>query len=404
MSGSGYVSSALAGVTSQAVGEPLEIKAVPDPGYIFAGWTGSIVSASATLKFTMQNGLNLQANFVPNPFLAVSGAYYGMLSSGSDSQNGLLRLELANNGAFTGRILMAGKAWSFIGTLSSSGSASVTLPGKNPVTITLQADLTGGSGDITGTVTEGGDTFDFTINQATYSASTNPAPEVGRYTLVLGPDPNVTGTNVPQGDGYAAIVVSANGSATIAGRLADGTPYSATGHVANDATLAVYCVPSGAPSGSSLTGLLTFNSTNESDIEGTLAWTKNPRARDAFYPAGFSVQLPAVGSLYAPPGPGLQPMDVSPGAASAGFSGGNIAPTTVAVSVSQQDKVTMVTPGEPELTLSINPVSGAISGSFKLPGGNNVSRGIRGIVLQKQQAAYGYFRGLDECGSFSLTQ
>ncbi len=401
VSGSGSVTSALAGATTQPVGEPLTLKATPAAGYIFAGWTGSIVSGSASLRFTMQNGLSLEANFQPSPFLALTGPWYGVLTSGSDAQTGLVRLTVSSRGLFTGRINLAGRAWSFTGTLDVNGSATVVIPGAVPVTITLQANLDGGQ--ISGTVTEGADRFNFAVSQSTFNAITDTAPQAGRYTVALAPAPGA-GASVPQGDGYAALVVSRSGAATLAGRLADGTPYSATGHVANDGTLAFYCIPSGAPAGSSVAGLLTFRSTDVTDLDGTLAWTKTSRGGDRFYPAGFSTQLSAAGSLYVRPAPGLQYMDAAPGAATAALGGGNIPqPIEVPVLISLENKAVMATPGPPDVTLAINPLSGVVSGSFLLPAGS-LPRALRGVVLQKQKSAVGYFRGLDQCGSFSLTQ
>lgn len=400
VSGSGSVTSALAGVTSQEVGEPVTVKASPAPGYIFTGWTGSIVSGSASLSFTMRDGVSLEANFEPNPFAPVSGAYSGILTTGSGAQSGLVRLTVSASGLFTGRVELAGKAWSFTGRLDANGFATVTIAAQPPLTITMQAALTGGSGQITGTLSDGTNNFGFAVSQSTFNTTTNVAPQAGRYTLVLEPNPAATGASVPQGDGYATIVVSANGAAKVAGRLADGTPYSATGCVANDGTLALYCVPSGAPAGSSVNGLLTFRSTDVSDIDGTLAWTKAPKAGAAFYPAGFATQLPSVGSSYVRPAAGLP--EASPGSATAGFGGGNISPINIPVLVTGGEKVAMVAPGLPAVTLSINPVSGAVSGSFVLPDGT-VTRGVRGVVIQKQQSAFGYFRGLNQCGYFSLT-
>lgn len=403
VSGSGSVTAAYTGVTTQPVGESITLRATPARGSIFTGWTGSAVGGSASLTFDMQNGLSFQANFEPSPFLPVSGAYYGVVTSGSGAQTGLVRLSLSTTGLFTGRILFDGRGYSFTGTLDPEGFATVTfrIPGQEPLTITVQADLTGGSGLIAGTLSDGGDTF--TLSQYTFNAKTNAAPQAGRYTLVLAPDPSMTGTSVPQGNGYAAIVVNAGGGATVAGRLADGTPYSATGHVANDGTLALYFIPSGAPAGSSVSGQLTFRSTSVSDVDGTFSWTRMPKIGDLFYPAGFAAQLPSVGSRYAAPVAGLQPMDASPGPATAGFGDGNLAQTiNVPVVVSQTNKVSMVTPGLPDVTLGINPVSGVVVGSFLLPGGNLAS-GVRGIILQKQQAAFGYFRGTNQFGYFSLT-
>jgi hypothetical protein len=316
-----------------------------------------------------------------------------------------VRLDLSKEGVFSGRVTFGGKTYSFSGSLDLNGDATVTIPvhDQSPLVLTLQADLTGGSGEITGTITQGSNSLTFVIDQSTYNASTDKAPQAGRYTIVLATDPSTTGTSVPQGSGYAAMDVSVDGDATVAGRLADGTPYSATGHVANDGTLAIYCVPSGSRAGSSLNGLLTFESTNTSDLSGTFTWTKAPDTHDTYYPAGFSTQLPATGSLYVPPASGVKAMAEPSGSATAGFGDGNLPQSlAVPVMVTPQDKVTMVTPGSPNVTLAINPISGTVKGTFVLPDGN-ITRGVRGVILQKQQAAFGYFLGIDQGGYFSLT-
>ena len=150
--------------------------------------------------------------------------------------------------------------------------------------------------------------------------------------------------------------------------------------------------------------MLTFRSTSSTDLDGTLTWTKGKNPADPFYPGGFSTLLPVAGSLYVRPVAGLQAMTLSRGAATAGFGAGNLAqPLDVPVSLNQPNKVTMTTPGLPDLTLSINPVSGAMSGTFDLPDGN-VPRGVYGVIFQKQNSAFGCFRGLNQSGYFSLTQ
>ena len=96
-------------------------------------------------------------------------------------------------------------------------------------------------------------------------------------------------------------------------------------------------------------------------------------------------------------------MDVSPGVASADFGDGDMAqPISVPVLVSPASTVTMVTRGLPDVYLGINPVTGLVLGSFVPPGGK-VARAVSGVVLQKQKSAYGYFRGADQCGYFSLS-
>lgn len=400
LSGSGAVTAAYLGATSQPEGYPLTVKAIPAPGSIFAGWTGTITSGSANLTFIMQDSVSLQANFIPNPFLRAAGGYTGILTATSGAQSGLVRLALSTGGLFTGRLLFDGHSYSFAGRLDAAGADTVTIPvhGGSPITVTTQADLNG-DGQITGTVSDATGSFAFTDNQSTFNAKTNAAPQAGHYTLVLPPDPSATGTSTPQGNGYASIVVGANGAAAIAGRLADGTPFSAAATVANDGALAVYS----APSGSTVNGLLTFEATATTDLNGTLSWTKAPKPKSPLYPSGFTVQLPAAGSLYVRPKSGLQFQAIPPGAATATFSGAGLAQSLpVPITISESGKTTMVTPGLPDVILAINPVSGSVSGTFILPGAKSPTP-IRGVILQKQNSAFGYFRTPVQSGSFSLT-
>jgi hypothetical protein len=45
---------------------------------VFSNWTGNVSSASPKLSFLMESNMVLQANFVPNPFVTVSGAFHGL--------------------------------------------------------------------------------------------------------------------------------------------------------------------------------------------------------------------------------------------------------------------------------------------------------------------------------------
>jgi len=71
-------------VTGPADGALLEVArgysvtAKAAPGYLFAGWTGTINQASATLPFLMEAGFQLTAIFVTNPFPSVKGTFNGL--------------------------------------------------------------------------------------------------------------------------------------------------------------------------------------------------------------------------------------------------------------------------------------------------------------------------------------
>ena len=108
VSGSGTVTASLSGTTSHAVGEPVTIKATPASGYIFAGWTGDVTGANAALTFTMQNNVNLQANFQPSPYLTTAGAYYGIVTTGSGAPDGFLRMTVSTGSLRAGLCFRVG--------------------------------------------------------------------------------------------------------------------------------------------------------------------------------------------------------------------------------------------------------------------------------------------------------
>jgi hypothetical protein len=409
VSGSGNVflgTASIVGTSSQNIGATVALRAAPAPGSIFVGWTGSVVSGGAVLRFPMAEGESLTANFEPNPFPVVSGAYYGVVTDASQTEVGMVTIDLTKSGAFTGRVIIFGSTFGFAGALNASGVATVTIPlAGGPVTIALQADLTGGSGQITGTVTDGDSSYSFTGDESSYAGTTaNSAPETGRYTMVLSPDSSVSGTYAPAGNGFAVIMVNARGGAVMTGRLADGTPFSASGHVGNDGALAIYARPLGSPAGSSVVGQLTFQSTSVSDVAGYLQWTKGASTAAAYYPSGFSIQSPAVGSRFVPAATAAKALAISSGTATAGLGGGNLtAALEVPMTINAQNQATMTTSGEPGLALTINPLNGAVMGHFTMPNANG-ARAVGGVILQKQNSAYGFFRGLNEDGIFSLTE
>src|SRR5439155_26807986 len=70
------------------------LSAIPGAGMIFAGWTGSLPSAAATLSFVWRSNVVVQANFVPNPYPAAQGAYNGLFAEPAGAQS-------ASSGAFS---------------------------------------------------------------------------------------------------------------------------------------------------------------------------------------------------------------------------------------------------------------------------------------------------------------
>lgn len=403
VSGSGSVTGGLLGSHQEPEGQPVGIRALPAAGSIFTGWTGDIVSGSPTITFTMPATETLVANFEANPYIPISGPYLGLLTTGAGAPAGMVELTVTTGGLFTGRVMLNGKWYGVAGALNLSGAATVAIRGT-AWTVSLQADLTGGSGLIAGSVSNGTVSDQFSINQSTYNPKTRIAPEAGQYTMALSPAGPGNAATVPQGSGFATMTIYGAGGASITGKMADGTAFCTTGSVTNDGTLSLYFVPSGAPAGTYVNGVLNFAPTDSSDAEGTLWWTKGANARDPYYPQGFSTQVQATASRYVRPVAGVDAMAVSPGVTAAEFVGGILGQQDVSaeVMVTQAGKVTMVTPGAPNVALGINVASGLVSGTFEPVPGKG-PQAVRGVVLQKQNDAFGYFWMAGESGEFSLT-
>jgi hypothetical protein len=392
-SGSGSITSGFAGVTSREVGQTYRLVATPAPGNLFAGWTGGSDAKSATLSFVMREGLTLQANFIPNPFLTSNGKYFGL--AGAASHPGFVKIALTPTGAFTGRLTIDGASYSFTARFDLSGAATVTLPRKemSPLVLNLRLDPTDGSGKITGNVSSDDFTGSVSADLATFNATANRAPQAGRYTVVLAA-PSAVG--VPEGSGCATMIVAPNGTTVIVGRLADDSLFSQSSMVSKTGELPL-CASVKNKRGF-LAGTVRFAETTTSDLAGTVTWTKPANDADAFYPAAFAAQLSTVGSRYTAP---ALTLPAGSGNTSVTLGGGNIgSEIAFSATVSLNNQVTAATPDAPNFTASINSANGLVIGSFIHPSG--ARRGVRAVVLQKQNAAFGHFRGIDQTGYFTL--
>lgn len=191
-------------------------------GAVFSGWSdtnGDTLSTSAEYEFTMESGLALQANFIPNPYLDVSGSYIGLFMpyyDGDTVQNcGYASITITSKGVFSGS-LQAGKTkYTLSGQLDTD--LNYTNNGEGPLSIGLSAES--GAGMLTGTVAGAGWTASLSANQllgakAIYSGA-------GVYPVSL------TDGN---GDSYGTGVLNfkASGPTTFSGKLSDGTRFSAS--------------------------------------------------------------------------------------------------------------------------------------------------------------------------------
>jgi len=193
--------------------------------------------------------------------------------------------------------------------------------------------------------------------------------------------------NLPAGDGYGTLHVGADGLGTLSGTLADGTAFSHTAWLTAEGDWPLY-VSLYAGKGA-VVSWMTFTNQVSSDINGAVVWIKQANPAAAQYPAGFTNDTKAVGSLYVAPTGANKAVNLS--SASVSFTGGNLtADFSNMVSVNTGSQVVNLSPNA--LTLTISPTLGSFTGQVAEPV-TGVVHPFSGVVLQKQNAGFGFLPG-----------
>lgn len=270
INGLGAVSPALNGKMLE-IGKTYAIKAIPRPGQVFAGWTGA-GSREPLLTFVMRPNLVLVANFVPSPFPAVKGTYAGLLADAGGVQpesSGSFSLVLNVSGTFSGRFVVGTARKSFRGRFDATGAATATLPraGLSPLSLALRVDLTNGTDQVTGQLSDGSWISELTGNRNVFNLRLNPAPQAGARLFVL------QRTETPGSAAASGLCrISASGTAAARGKLEDGRAFAATSLLAKNGDYPFFL--SLNRGGEVLIGWLNFPAGPALGPEGTVFWVK----------------------------------------------------------------------------------------------------------------------------------
>jgi hypothetical protein len=385
------------------------ITATPANGSIFADWTdgaGNILATTLKLSFTMTTGLELKANFIPNPFIPLAGTYAGLFADTnrfSPASAGSFAATLTGKGGLTAQLQLAGGAYRFSGPLSFSGaySNSVAGPGGGPLTLHLQLDLSGGQG-LTGSVSNSA----WSAGLAAYLAvsQANLAQAGKKYTLVMGPPDLADPSAGPGGYGFGTLSVNASGTVTFSGTLGDGTKVTAGGVVAGSDHWPL-CLSPSAYAGKGLAwGWLSFATNSASqDVVGSLSWVKETGLPGKLYPQGFGFtnSLQVTESLYSYTN-GARVLDWTNGVIE--LVGGNFyQPDTLSpgltngVTLEANNKLSATN----KLSLTLTTASGLFQGTVPVPG-TKTTIPVSGVLLQGGNAGYGLFLGSTNTGSVYL--
>ena len=334
-----------------------------------------------------------------------NGIYNGLVLSGTDSNDGsgFFSGTITATGAFSGTLLFSGMSYPLMGIFDTNGRFTQTIarPSQSSLILELQLDVV--NHQITGTVSDGAIVANVNAMRASYTATVNPAPQAGKYTVLLPSNPLLTGTAYPQGNGYLLLNVTTAGLVTATGQLGDGTPVSAGGVLVSGSNFPFYAGLYGTtyPFRGSLIGSLVFHAGGaQNDCDGRLDWFKPVQSSGVYYPQGFTGSTDAIGSRYTIPAKGVQVLNLpaTTGNAQVELGVGNLAATLdKTITLSPTNLVTVVTLGSDKLTMKIAPSTGMFTGGFT-DSTSLKTRKFSGVLMQKQVLGGGLFLGTNQTG------
>ena len=392
----------IASVTQGAFGN---VTIAPDqtlsytPGSAFAG--ADIFTYAARDPY----GLTSTARVTLLPFAAGKGSFDGLISDAPDEPDaeptvtsegaGYLKIMLTGAGGFSGMLNYGGFTRIVRGAFDAHGGFTASFQREvdgdiQTVTLALHLDLTNELQPLTGTITDGNAISNIAGGRTRYAAATFPAPQAGRYTVLLQPDESSFGA---AGIGYALMSVKPGGAVSLAGKLGSGKTFSFGSHVISDGTFPFFfSIPAGKglPAGS-IFGTVKFD---ESDLLGDcsadLRWF-DPDPEDG----SLTESAPRLlGCRYISPPRGVRILQIADTRHNATMDLGGLYQETLTITAA--NKAIVEAGGDEALTLTINPAAGTfLAGFLEDPSETQRRRAVNGVFLRKANIGGGLYLGVD---------
>jgi len=401
ISGNGTVDGATNGQFLQ-IGSNYTLVATATEGWLFANWSGGVSGSNTTLNFTMRSNLVIVATFVPEgtnaPFVPVAGVFNGLFFENDQVQAaraGFFTLKLNGSGRYDATLRSPGKRYVARGQLNGDGKATNRIARANANALTVIWDANLQDSDVmNGSVSDGEWIAPLFGERDVFNAG-NPAPQAGRYTLIIPGTPGTT--DAPAGDGYATVVVDADGDVHVKGRLADGSLLRQNTSISKNGNWPLYA--SLYNGRGILIGWLHFGDDGANDLAGMLRWIKPSIPGSQMFPAGFDVNSSAIGSHYNAPIGGGNVLQITAGEVI--LSGGDLPDSVNPVTFGPNSR--LVNNGTNSLRMIFVPASGLFNGTFRESGTGIVSP-LKGAVLQRQNIGSGYAPASGQSGRRVLFQ
>jgi hypothetical protein len=327
-----------------------------------------------------------------------SGTYYGLFSDTSNptsmESSGYATITESKKGKFSGKLQAGTRRYAFHGQFAADGSAQVHVSRGffKGLDMSLQFDNSTGADQITGIVTDGDWQAEIVLNRNAFDGRNNTPAQQGKYTLIIPGNPGATDN--PGGDSYATVSVDKAGKIKLAGSLADGTKFTQSTVMSQNGDWPLYV---GLYSGQgSLMSYAKFNGDGNAP-NGTVNWIKLQTYKTRYYKSGFTVGATMVSSTYIKPGAGSPALSMNDGQVV--LAGGDLSDTSVNPIEVVGSRA--VSTGDNRLILVFATAAGTFSGRV-MDANSGLSLPFRGVVLQAQNRASGYFTGPTETGEVTV--
>lgn len=320
------------------------------------------------------------------------------------NKGGRLDLTVTDTGSYTVKLLLGSETFRASGTLglgsglfdvvSQSYQSRITIPRKKRTALQLAIQINADAGYVSGLLSDGVETVSINGIRKFWVKPWNPSP-YGELKFNLGLNlkgDDVGKSSVPQGNGYLQMTLKTSGSASFAGRLADGTAVTGSSILGPSGEALMFQMLY-SKKGSFLAFVdvgdrfLSSPDGSRLRVDGEARWIKDVQpATTRSYQSGIpETFLQILGANYEKPGTNKIVMGLPNVVANArlDFSEGGLSETTtnpnVSFRITTAHKVTTFGTNPGKTALSITSSSGAYSGSFKLADGRLVS--YKGLII-----------------------
>ena len=337
-----------------------------------------------------------------NALVLAGGVYHGLfyeMGGIEHPSSGAFSLMTAPGGRFSAVLTPGGARFAISGRFDANGHASkiVTRAGTNLLTVVLDLANSNNVDQVVGSVSGDGWTAPLWAGRdAAIAAVAGAAPVTwaGRYTLALPGQDDSTAS--PGGSGFGWATVDARGRLSLIATLGDGTRFSQAVPLSTQGLWPLFGRLYGGKG--SVLGWIAFADRPSDDFLGLLSWISPEQLKRHFYPAGYEINRPIIGSRYVRPVSNTNRV-IALEAGLLQFAGGNLpAEFLNDVRLSTNNKVTNL--GSNNLSLNLALPNGQFSGRVADPvSGKAIS--FKGAVLQKRSAGFGLFSGTNQTGRVS---